>query len=97
MDVNVGLIHATLDSLLFKIHFVNRLNVKQDSVIKKPFRLSISHTACLALMLLNWTLLYLAKVQSLIWVREGSELSKTSVHIHKTGAECRQEPQAVIN
>lgn len=33
---------------LVKIHFVNRLDVKQDYVIMQAFRLSISHTAMLS-------------------------------------------------
>lgn len=42
-------------------------------------------------------LIYLAKVESLMGVREGSELSETSIHIYVTGAKRRQKAQAVIN
>lgn len=42
-------------------------------------------------------LLYLAKVESLMGVREGCELSRTSIHIHITRAKRRQEAQAVID
>lgn len=66
----------------------------------EPFRLSsFSHMAMLSYTALQveLDLLYLAKVESLVRVREGSELSRTSIHIHITGAKRRQEAQDVID
>lgn len=65
----------------------------------EAFRLSVSYTAmlnCNAVQV-ELYLLYLAEVESLMGVREGSELSRTSIQIHITGAKCWQEAQAVIN
>lgn len=45
---------------------------------------------CLAVQV-ELELLYLATVESLVRVREGSEFSGTSIHVHITGAKRRQE------